>query len=51
MNIVIVGTGYMGQISGTCYAEKGVHVTCVDVDVHKTQKLTGEIMPIYEPGL
>ncbi len=51
MRIVFLGAGYVGLVSGTCFAEFGVHVTCVDPDKAKIERLHQGIMPIYEPGL
>ena len=51
MKIAVVGTGYVGLVTGTCFAETGNKVTCVDIDKNKVEKLSGGQITIYEPGL
>lgn len=51
MNIAVVGTGYVGLVTGTCFADLGVNVTCIDNDKNKISNLTNGKIPIYEPGL
>ncbi len=51
MKIAVVGTGYVGLVTGTCFAETGNHVICVDIDANKVNKLQNGVITIYEPGL
>src|SRR5579885_1257608 len=51
MNIAVVGTGYVGLVSGTCFAESGNAVVCVDIDAARIEQLRAGQVPIYEPGL
>ena len=51
MRITVVGSGYVGLVTGACFAESGVNVTCVDVDIDKIQQLNDGTIPIYEPWL
>ena len=51
MKIAMIGTGYVGLVTGTCFADSGNTVTCVDVDEEKIVSLKQGVVPIYEPGL
>lgn len=51
MKLAIVGTGYVGLVTGTCLADTGNDVICVDIDKEKVEKLRNNVLPIYEPDL
>ncbi len=51
MRIAVVGTGYVGLVAGTCFAESGNNVVCIDIDQAKVDGLRKGVVPIYEPGL
>jgi len=51
LKLAVIGTGYVGLVSGTCFSEFGFDVTCIDMDAGKIDSIRSGVMPIYEPGL